>query len=136
MKESLIRKEIRDWLDTQGVFCWPNLTVGIPDGQGAYRKHPMPGIADICGVLPNGRALAIEVKKPGSHTDKERLIAQMKFISRVNVCGGIGFFAYSLDMVKAQIEPKLKDIDCKRAKMWFVETAETLRRVHLPCDDY
>ena len=134
MKESEIRKEIRDWLDAQGVFCWPNLTVGIPDGQGGYRKHPMPGIADICGVLPNGRALAIEVKKPGSQTHKDHLITQMKFMGRVNACGGLGFFAYSLREVRVKVEPIIAVVPCERAKMWFVEVKEYLKSMSLPLE--
>lgn len=124
MKESDIRKEIRDWLDSQGIFCWPNMTTGIPDGKGGFWKHPMPGISDISAVLPGGRFIAIECKAPGHKTDSDRLMSQAKFLSRVNSCGGLGFMAYSLQDVKNKIEPLLDQVEPgkrERASQWFKE---------------
>lgn len=55
----------------------------------------MPGIADILGVLPGGRFLAIEVKRPGSRLT----VDQDAFLGKINASGGLAFMASSLEEV-------------------------------------
>jgi Holliday junction resolvase len=61
-----------------------------------YRK----GVPDILGVW-NGRALAIEVKKPDGQISKE----QVQFLEEFCSLGGIGFVAKSVeDVVKRLLQ--------------------------------
>lgn len=53
------------------------------------------GIADILGVMNDGRFLAIEVKRPKN----KPTIYQQDFIDRINNAGGLAFVATSADEV-------------------------------------
>lgn len=53
------------------------------------------GIPDIIGILPGGRFLGIEIKRPGGRVSPE----QAKWIQNINDSGGIAFVAYSVDEV-------------------------------------
>ena len=65
------------------------------------------GIADILGAIPpNGRMLAIEVKKegwkpPGPSVGKayKHYLEQKRYLDEVNEAGGLAFFADSVDVV-------------------------------------
>ena len=80
--EKEITKGIRHILRTHGIFHYKAW-------QGAMSEK---GISDIIGVLPGGKAVAIEVK-----TQKGRLSKhQEKFLDRFKAAGGIAFVARSL----------------------------------------
>lgn len=64
-----------------------------------FRPGPTRGVSDILGVLPNGRALAIEVKRPGGKPTE----AQQLFLHEVNRAGGLAFTASSVDEVEAYL---------------------------------
>ena len=63
------------------------------------------GVSDIIGILPDGRFLAIEVKKEGWQPPKpgtkayEHFMEQKKFIDTIRRNGGVGFFANCVDHV-------------------------------------
>jgi hypothetical protein len=80
----------------RGVFCWkqPNSGIQRADGRG-WIPSQTPGIADIIGVLPGGRFLAIEVKRPGGELSP----TQKLFLENVNRSGGLAFMASSLEEV-------------------------------------
>ena len=93
--ETELTKAIRSVLKTCGIF---------------HFKHwggPMSpkGIADILGILPTGRMLAIEVKKPGWAPPSPGAKAfrhhqeQQRFIDTINANGGVAFFASSIEDV-------------------------------------
>jgi len=110
------------------------MTTGIPDNKGGFWKHPCPGIADIGGVLPGGRILAIEVKVPGNKTDPDRLAKQTKYLCRINASGGLGFFALSLFEVQYKINEiwdKLEPEKIERARKWFIETKVIMDAMNL-----
>ena len=89
MKEVEITRAILKDLKAMNVFAWKHWS-------GAFSKR---GISDILGVLPDGRALAIEVKaENGKLTDSQR-----QFLEAVSGNGGIAFIARSPDEVKAQL---------------------------------
>lgn len=100
VKESVIQKQILDYLRYNKFQCWKHRSVGI------FRKDtkhfiPVPigekGISDIIGIMNNGtgRLLACEVKAKGGKPTPE----QTAFLDKVNKAGGIGILAYSLDDV-------------------------------------
>ena len=47
------------------------------------------GWCDIVGYLPDGRFFGVEVKMPGSVTQKERKELQDARLADINACGGI-----------------------------------------------
>lgn len=54
--------------------------------------------SDLIGIGPNGRAMWIEMKKPGwVYKGTEREIAQANAINDINKRGGIAFFCTSVE---------------------------------------
>lgn len=94
--EKRIENEIFNFLKSLGLFCFKHDAVGIFDPvKKVYRTSRNPnritGVADILGLAPGGRFLAIEVKsEKGRLTDEQR-----KFIRSVQDAGGISFVARS-----------------------------------------
>ena len=83
MKESDIKKQIRNILRLLKV---PHRNVV----QGQFSDH---GISDLIGVIPgSGRALFIEVKRPGHRKDTKTYLAQHDFLAEMNAAGALGFF--------------------------------------------
>ena len=82
-KEADITRAIRDYLNLKGIYHWKQM-------QGLGCK---PGVADILGILPDGRFLAIEVK-----TKKGQLsLHQGIFLTEITKNNGVAFVAHSLD---------------------------------------
>lgn len=107
-KENSVKKQILSYLKAIGIFAWQNNTVGIYDARRkAHRKHSgsLCGVSDILGILPDGRFLAIEVKRADefdefgkmdrSYPSKE----QKLFLENINMFGGLGFVARSIEDV-------------------------------------
>jgi hypothetical protein len=61
--------------------------------------------ADLIGVGPGGRFLAVEMKRPGwkFSPKNEREVAQAAFINDVNRHGGIAFFCTSVEEFETEI---------------------------------
>ncbi len=101
-KEAEIQKQILMYLSVRGVFHWRQnsgalvLPATNKRGRGFYRFCSMPGVSDILGVLPDGRFLAIEVKRPG----QKPTTSQAAFIDAVNRLGGLAFVAHSVGDVE------------------------------------
>jgi penicillin-binding protein-related factor A (putative recombinase) len=97
--EKDIQKSILEYLQAKRIFCWKQATTGIykPDGTG-YIPVGLKGVSDILGVLSGGRFLAIEVKRPSGKLSE----AQVEFLQNINLHGGLGFVAHSIDDVIAQ----------------------------------
>ncbi|HEA67979.1 MAG TPA: VRR-NUC domain-containing protein [Desulfobacterales bacterium] len=90
--EAEITKAIRNMLRILGVFHWKNFSGPM--------QHPK-GISDILGIW-KGRFLAIEVKtETGLVSDHQK-----EFLRNVNLSGGIGFVARSIDVVIDQLGVK------------------------------
>jgi len=62
-------------------------------GKGRFIRFGPPGQSDILGVLPDGRILAIEVKKPGG---KKPTFEQVLFLETIRRHGGVGMVVYTL----------------------------------------
>lgn len=101
--EQQVQKTIMDYLHLKKILAFKHRNVGIfKKDTGSYipLSSGEKGISDIIGCLPDGRFLAIEVKKPGGRPSPE----QKAFVERVNTSGGVGLIAYDLDAVIAAIE--------------------------------
>lgn len=104
LSEADIKKQIRDVLTACRIFHYAG---GI-----LFSKK---GTADIIGVIPpEGRALAIEVKRegwappnPGTKAYKH-YCEQRDFLNSVRDHGGIGFFAQSVEEVIERLDLKVK----------------------------
>ncbi len=91
--ESVIQRQILDYLTRKGYFVWRQNQGGIPTGRGGFRRfNGMRGLPDICGVLPDGHALFIEVKRPRGKTTPE----QNEFLIKANLLGAHAFVARSV----------------------------------------
>jgi hypothetical protein len=95
--EKDIQKAIVEYLQYRKIYCWINKTQGTFDPVlKIYRKGTtFKGVSDILGILPDGKFLAIEVKKKGNYASPE----QKEFIQNINLKNGIAFVAYSVDEV-------------------------------------
>ena len=104
MRESAIQKAILELLAYRGIYARRIMALGVPDPAraGGFRTSPMVGVADIIGVLPGGRFLAIEVKVPGGRATPK----QLEFLERVNEKGGLAFVARSTRDVEVALDQK------------------------------
>jgi hypothetical protein len=101
-KESDIQKAILKFLHIKGVFVFKVHNTGIWDpNRKVFRtlQNSCKGIADILGILPDGRFLAIEVK-----TKSGRLsVDQKAFLENINRNNGVAFMARGIDDVIEQL---------------------------------
>ena len=124
MTEKEIENKILDWLKFNKIFAWKNQSVGIYDPvKKIYRKpnnkHHIKGTSDILGILPDGKLLAIEVKKPllKKKRNELELLAQLSdeqftFIRTVLENNGVAFVADSIDFVAHMLRNyKIKSSD-------------------------
>lgn len=91
LSERDLTKQIRDWLNLKRIFHWKHWS-----GLGSA-----PGVPDILGVLPGGRALMIEVKTmKGKLSDHQR-----RFLENAANQGALAFEARSLEDVIKRCRP-------------------------------
>lgn len=102
LTEAGIQKAILDYLHYRKIFAW-RTNSGVAWQHSKDKSYPIrlapKGTADIIGVLPNGRFLAIEVKKKGNGPTED----QFNFLLAINNTGGLAFTAYSIDDVQTQL---------------------------------
>lgn len=96
-KETDIKNAILEYLSLSGIEAWPNDSVGIWDPRKrVYRKKSsrfhMNGVADILGIMPNGKLLAIEVKTRKGVVSPN----QKAFLKMIEKNCGLAFVARSL----------------------------------------
>ena len=99
--EGAVRNQVCLYLRTKGVFFFLHDSVGIFDPKTKrFRRNTSPyrikGVADILGILPGGRFLAIELKSATGTLTKE----QKSFLEAINANGGVAFMARSIEDVK------------------------------------
>lgn len=81
-------------LSQNGCLVWRNNTGALQDKTGRWVKFGLcNGSADIIGVAPGGKFLAVEVKAPGGKVSAD----QHRFIQAVRVAGGLAGVARSPD---------------------------------------
>ena len=108
--ENSVTKACVAYLSIKGAFVWRNnsRTVMVP-GKGG-KPRPMffgyPGSPDILGVLPGGRMIGVECKRPlgprGGTRGSDQSDDQKAFQSEMQRRGGLYVLARSLDdLVKA-----------------------------------
>ncbi len=90
-KEQDIQKAICNYLTSLG-----NTIATVYTAAGIYSRK---GVPDIFACL-KGRYLQIEVKRPGEKPTK----VQEAFMEGINSCGGIAFYATSVQDVKDKLK--------------------------------
>lgn len=108
---------ICNFLKLKGFTFWINPSMGTFDQKrGRYLAHNNPykikGVPDILGILPGGRFLGIEVKKPKVVTPNGQVLQQVgrvspeqkAFIENAKALGAKVFVASSIEEVKRELE--------------------------------
>ena len=115
--EARIQREIMLALSEAGCLVWRNNTGQAWQGKQVHKSHDqitlagcrpvnfglMVGSADLIGVSPGGKFLAVEAKAPSGRVSD----AQCRFLLAVNRAGGIGFVARSAEDALKQLEERL-----------------------------
>jgi len=92
IREATIQLDILTYLRWRQIPAWSTHS---------SRNHPeTPGMADIVGMLPGGRFLAIEVKSEEGVVSKE----QREWLNRVHAHGGLVILACSVEDVQKVID--------------------------------
>ena len=108
--ESPLQSAIRAEASRRGVYLWRNNSGVLPDTRGvpvrfglgndSPRINAVLKSSDLIGIMPDGRFVAIEVKRPGwigVRTERER--AQQAFIDLVKSNGGVAGFVSSIEQL-------------------------------------
>ena len=98
MKESLVVSACIQWLHVNGCFIWRNNTGAFKDATGRWVRYGLNGSADVIGVNPSGRFIAVEAKSDkGKPTEQ-----QLRFGERVVAHGGVYVVAHSIDDLESR----------------------------------
>jgi len=89
--EKDIRNEIRATLEAMGCLVVVMHLGPIFVGKGRRVTNPNAGFPDLFGWTPNGVSFAIEVKKPGASTQKERREKQAEWREKLRSYDVVAF---------------------------------------------
>ena len=92
-KEQQIQKDILNALNSLGYYVFKINNVGIKKTDGSYIPAGRKGIADILGLAPDGKFIAVEVKTPERRNNIS--IHQQDFLDRIREHRGIAVVACS-----------------------------------------
>lgn len=107
MTESEIQREILTALHKLGMLAWRINSGRVRTSTGMVQLAPG-GHPDIAGVLPGGRALYIEVKRPTRHGPAPLREDQERFIKRLMSVGAMVIVATCVDdVLRALVEMEL-----------------------------
>lgn len=112
--EARIQREIMLALSQNGCIVWRQNTGQAWQGKQIHKVQDQitlaqcrpvhfglcKGSADVLGIAPGGKFLAVEVKTPKGRTTQE----QENFLLAVNRAGGIGFVARSAEDALQKLE--------------------------------
>jgi len=90
--ENDLKKTILSYLHIHKISAW-RINSGAVKIQNRYIRFSVPGIADIIGVLPDGRLLAVETKSAGNTLTS----AQKDFLETITRNNGVAIVAYSIN---------------------------------------
>ncbi len=95
--EHSIQITIQNYLTLRGIYCWRNNSGALIDKRGIPVRFGKVGSADILGIHPTGRFLAIEVKRPSGRYKPTP--AQLEFLEAIHRYGGLCGIATSIEDV-------------------------------------
>jgi len=88
--ETQLVRACLDYLAARRIFAWRENSGGMKRGKRFIRFGGVKGMADILGILPDGRILAIECKMPGNGPSQD----QLDFAARVKASNGVALLVY------------------------------------------
>jgi len=101
--EAAVQRQILAYLKLARIFHWRANTGAMTvqaRGRKRFVRFGSPGVSDILGILPGGRFLAIEVKRPRLG----RLTAdQAAFQANVRAAGGIAVCVCSVEELRIEL---------------------------------
>ena len=101
MREKDIQSAILRYLHVNKIFCWKYNNIGIwKQKTKSYIPSNMLGVSDIIGILPDGKFLAIEIKRPSG----KLTYYQETFINDIKERNGIAFVAYDVSDVEKELK--------------------------------
>ncbi len=101
MTESEVLRACLDYLSYRGIFHWRANAAAVPLKGGGFRRFVgLRGVSDILGVLPGGRMLAVECKRPGCKPSSD----QDQFLDNVTKLGGVGIWVSSVSELEADLK--------------------------------
>jgi hypothetical protein len=89
--ESRIKAECLKYLERRRIYAWNNPTGAVTIRPGQFMHFGKVGSADILGILPGGRFLAIECKAERGRLSDE----QARFLAEIRGLGGLAIVARS-----------------------------------------
>ncbi len=103
--------QIQEYLALKGIYCWRNNSGMLTDRHGIHVRFGKVGSADIIGIAPDGKFLAIEVKRPNGRYKPTP--AQMEFLEEIKARGGYAGVATSIEDVDLimRLKPKGQEMD-------------------------
>jgi len=90
--ENDVQEGILTILKANHLYVWRQNNMSAP----GRTFRGLKGVSDVIGLLPGGRFLAIEAKRPGVKKGSEH---QEAFIAEINERGGFAFVADSVQTV-------------------------------------
>jgi hypothetical protein len=100
--EAVMLRQVLDLLHLRGIFAWRNHTTGIWDPtRRRFRANAgLRGVADVLGVLPGGRFLAVECKGPRGRLTEE----QVAFLDNVVKAGGVALVVKDVKELERELD--------------------------------
>lgn len=85
-------------------YIWRNNTGKIPAAHGRLVSFGKAGSADLIGIAPDGKFVALEIKKPSTRNDTTA--HQREFLEAICSRGGYAGVACSIEDVDAILRPQ------------------------------
>lgn len=103
--EADVQKTCIAWLRFWGAMPIRLNSGAMKVGDRFVRFNSEPGCSDVIAVLPGGRTLALELKRPGcrDRTPAKRKAEQASFRAAVVRAGGLAIVATSLDELQSAL---------------------------------
>lgn len=96
---------VKGYLEARGAFVVRVNSGAFKNGEGRlYRFNGQRGCSDLLGVLADGTAFAIEVKRPGHRTAAKRAAEQKAFILQFARRGAVAGVVESVEDVMKLLE--------------------------------
>lgn len=89
--EGRIKTVILRYLERRGFFAWNNPTGTVRIAPDRWVHFGKRGSADIIGILPDGKSLAVECKPPTGRLTPD----QKAFLEKIRGLGGVAIVARS-----------------------------------------
>jgi len=102
--EKDIQRVVLQWLALAGVFAFRVNSGGMrwrdTKGKSRYMQfNGAEGCSDVVGVLPDGRALFVEVKRPGGKATEK----QLGFLAAAQTAGAVAVVATGVEDLRGKL---------------------------------